>query len=119
MAIYILANFYTLLWISIRPIRKLGRFIKGYRNGVNQFYHGKQIPENFNAILDIHGGMKSLDFEILLDLLAEKMGLEIALRIVAIVDAEFGRDWTAIPRDHVSEFFWLKETIRFAKQISN
>ncbi len=104
MTIYIIANFFTLLWISIRPIRKLGRFIQSYRNGVNNFYNKKQTPENLNAILDIHGGMKSLDFEILLDLLAEKMGLEIALRIIANVDPEFGRDWTAVPRDHVSSF---------------
>ena len=36
-----------------------------------------------------------------MDLLAEKLGLEMALRILTLIDVEFSRDWRAQPRETV------------------
>jgi hypothetical protein len=44
---------------------------------------------------------QSLDVEILLDLLAEKLGIEMSLRILTLIDAEFNRDWKPQPRENV------------------
>ena len=49
---------------------------------------------------------QSLDVEILLDLLAEKLGLEMALRILTLIDVEFSRDWRAQPRETVKNQFF-------------
>jgi len=102
MIVYTIANFYTILWISVRPLRRLGKFINSYRKGVNGFHRKQQLSKDLTDTLDVHGGLKSLDFEMLIDLLAEKMGLEIALRILATVDSEFREDWSATLRDHVT-----------------
>ncbi len=45
---------------------------------------------------------QSLDVEILMDLLAEKLGVEMALRILTMIDKEFNRDWKPQPRETVS-----------------
>jgi hypothetical protein len=38
----------------------------------------------------------------LLDLLAEKLGIEMSLRILTLIDAEFNRDWKPQPRENVT-----------------
>jgi hypothetical protein len=58
MLIYVLANLFTLLWIGIRPIRKLGRFLSTYKSGVTRYYKGKPPPSEVEAILDVYGGIK-------------------------------------------------------------
>jgi hypothetical protein len=58
MLIYILANLFTLLWITIRPIRKLGRFLSTYKRGVNGYYRGEPKSPDAAALLDVYGGIK-------------------------------------------------------------
>ena len=58
MFIYILANLFTLLWITIRPLRKLGRFLSTYKRGVNGYYRGAPPSSDAAALLDVYGGIK-------------------------------------------------------------
>ena len=43
--------------------------------------------------LDVLGGLKSQDVELLLDLLAETNGVEVALRILTQLDVQFHEAW--------------------------
>jgi hypothetical protein len=56
----------------------------------------------FNASIKKMLIFQSLDVEILMDLLAEKLGVEMALRILTMIDKEFNRDWKPQPRETVS-----------------
>ena len=56
----------------------------------------------FNASIKKMLIFQSLDVEILMDLLAEKLGVEMALRILTMIDKEFFRDWKPQPRETVS-----------------
>ena len=92
--IYILASVYFLLWLSITPLRKLSRLLHHYRAGVedysNQFNWDKSKKD---AALDVLGGLRSEDVELLLDLLSETNGVEVALRILTLLDTHFYEAW--------------------------
>ena len=45
------------------------------------------------SILDVYGGLKSPDVEIMLDLLAETKGSSPAMRILTLLDPEFLTAW--------------------------
>ena len=60
MLVYIMANLFTLLWIAIRPLRKLGRFLSKYKREVFRYYKGKSEPSDAAAVLDVYGGIKVL-----------------------------------------------------------
>jgi hypothetical protein len=89
--IYLLASCYTLLWLMIKKLRKLSCLIQSYKKGLKRL-HAQKWTE-MEAVEDVFGGLNSPDVEILLDLLSEKMGVEIALRIMALTDKEFGTMW--------------------------
>ena len=92
--VYILASLYCLLWLSITDLRKLSRLLHRYRKGVenysNQFNWDQSRKDD---ALDVLGGLKSQDVELLLDLLAETNGIEVALRILTLLDNHFHEAW--------------------------
>ena len=60
--------------------------------------------------LDVLGGLKSQDVELLLDLLAETNGVEVALRILTQLDVQFHEAWKVrrvkqVVRDDISLSF--------------
>ena len=91
---YIIATLYCLLWLSITEFRKLSRLISRYRSGVEK--HSSQSnwdQARIDMTLDVLGGLKSQDVELLLDLLAETNGVEVALRILTQLDVQFHEAW--------------------------
>ena len=92
--IYIFASGYCLLWLNVTDLRKLSRLLHRYRDGVenysNQFNWEKSKKD---AALDVLGGLKSQDVELLLDLLSETNGVEVALRILTLLDNNFHEAW--------------------------
>ncbi len=56
-------------------------------------YKKKSKVERDEA-LDVFGGLESPDIELLLDLLAEKMGVEVALSILTLLDDDFNATWS-------------------------
>ena len=92
--IYILASAYSLLWQSIPKLRKLSRLLGRYRDGVEN-YSAKYNWDKSRRddALDVLGGLKSQDVELLLDLLAETSGVEVAIRILTLLDAHFYDAW--------------------------
>ena len=92
--IYILASAYSLLWQSFPKLRKLSRLLGRYRDGIKNY----SIKYNWDKsrrddALDVLGGLKSQDVELLLDLLAETSGVEVAIRILTLLDAHFHDAW--------------------------
>ena len=82
---YILANFYTLLWISFKGLRPMSKLLDQYQKRLNEFQDEKE---------DNHLHQKhSLDVRYLLDLIAEKLGIDVALKIITVIDADFGPLW--------------------------
>ena len=80
MLIYLCCNFYTFLWMIIRHFRKLSSLLNYYTKQVK-----KQEKELWDGRSDqrvVLTSLKSPDADILLDLLAEKMGVEVALKIL-------------------------------------
>ena len=82
MLIYLCCNFYTFLWMIIRHFRKLSSLLNYYTKQVK-----KQEKELWDGRSDqrvVLTSLKSPDADILLDLLAEKMGVEVALKILGM-----------------------------------
>ena len=92
--VYLLASAYSLLWLSFAKLRKLSRLLGQYRDGV-QLYSNKFNWESSKRedALDVLGGLKSQDVEILLDLLSETNGVEVAIRILTLLDTNFHEAW--------------------------
>ena len=68
--------------------------ISRYRSGVEK--HSSQSnwdQARIDMTLDVLGGLKSQDVELLLDLLAETNGVEVALRILTQLDVQFHEAW--------------------------
>ena len=83
-----------MLWLSITGFRKLSRLIGRYRNGVEKHSSISNWDQSrIDMTLDVLGGLKSQDVELLLDLLAETNGLEVALRILTQLDVQFHEAW--------------------------
>lgn len=92
--IYFLTTLYTLLWLCIRRMRKLSSFLMDYRDSIRRASkRHKWDQEKSTQALDVFGGMKSPDVELLLDLLAETMGIAPAMRILTLLDSEFHTSW--------------------------
>ena len=92
--VYIFASIYCLLWLSITEFRKLSRLICRYRNGVEKHSSLSNWDKSRKEMaLDVLGGLKSQDVELLLDLLAETNGVEVALRILTHLDTQFHEAW--------------------------
>ena len=89
--VYVLANLYTLLWLVFKRLRKLSSLVHTYRTELKKATTIKWT--DLEAVEDVYGGLKSPDVEVLLDLLSETMGVEVALKIMALTDAEFGTMW--------------------------
>ncbi len=54
---------------------------------------GRWEPGETSRSLDVYGGLRSPDVELLLDLLAETEGVAQALRILAVLDQEVHLAW--------------------------
>ncbi len=93
--IYWLASLYTLIWIIVKPMRSLSGYLRQYKSSIAKLKSnpskGMTVKdgENNNEPQDVFGGLNSPDVEMLLDLLAETMGVPPALRILTLVDQEF------------------------------
>ena len=75
-------------------MRKLSRLLHRYRVGVENFSDKNNWDEaKKGASVDVLGGLKSQDVELLLDLLAETNGVEVALRILTLLDNDFHEAW--------------------------
>ena len=61
----------------------------------------KWDDDKTKAVLDVYGGLKSPDVEIMLDLLAETKGSSPAMRILTLLDPEFLNAWRT--QNHVSQ----------------
>ena len=89
-----MASFYCLLWLSINEFRKLSRLIGRYRKGVEKHSSKSNWDQSrIDMTLDVLGGLKSQDVELLLDLLAETNGVAVALRILTQLDVQFHEAW--------------------------
>ena len=72
----------------------MSRLIGRYRNGVEKHSSISNWDQSrIDMTLDVLGGLKSQDVELLLDLLAETNGVEVALRILTQLDAQFHEAW--------------------------
>ena len=52
-----------------------------------------KTEEEQEDLLDLYGGLDSPDVELLLDLLAETVGIPPAMRILTLLDEEFLKTW--------------------------
>ena len=72
----------------------MSRLIGRYRNGVEKHSSISNWDQSrIDMTLDVLGGLKSQDVELLLDLLAETNGVEVALRILTQLDVQFHEAW--------------------------
>jgi hypothetical protein len=71
----------------VRKLRKLSRLVGSLKKVEKPKWTESETPAS------VYGGLDSPDVEILLDLLSEKMGVETALRIMALTNPEFGTLW--------------------------
>ena len=72
----------------------MSRLIGRYRNGVEKHSTISNWDQSrIDMTLDVLGGLKSQDVELLLDLLAETNGVEVALRILTQLDVQFHDAW--------------------------
>ena len=80
--IYLCCNMYTFLWLLIRNLRKLSCMLQNYVKQVEtqekDKWAGKKQQRNVLASL------QSPDVDLLLDLLAEKHGVENAIKILGL-----------------------------------
>ena len=82
------------MWLTITDMRKLSRLLHRYRVGVENYSDKNNWDESKKgASVDVLGGLKSQDVELLLDLLAETNGVEVALRILTLLDNNFHEAW--------------------------
>ena len=84
--LYILANVYTLLWIAIKWLRPMSKLLHQYNKYQEIIDEPENRPKKF-------GGKLSLDVQYLLDLIAEKLGIDVALKILTVIDPDFGPLW--------------------------
>lgn len=92
--LFVLCCLYTLLWTLFKGLRKLSRHLSAYRKSILQFSkQDKWDKERSSQALDVYGGLHSPDVALLLDLLAETMGVASAMRILTILDQEFHAAW--------------------------
>ncbi len=98
MGIYLLCSLYTLLWICFRRLRKLSSLLVIYKRMLRE--QKKNAPadsewdkEKLEKHMDVYGGLNSPDVELLLDLLAETMGLAQAMRIMTMLDPDLLSSW--------------------------
>ncbi|TRY63839.1 hypothetical protein TCAL_15258 [Tigriopus californicus] len=92
--LFALCCLYTLLWTFFKGLRKLSRHLSAYRKSIRQFSkEAKWDKERSSQALDVYGGLHSPDVALLLDLLAETMGVASAMRILTILDQEFHAAW--------------------------
>ena len=104
--LYALACAYTLLWIFFRRIRRLGGFLVKYQRDVKRYVKGLDLDkERQQQLIDVYGGIKSPDVQLLLDLLAETMGIEVSIRILTLLDEDFHQTWRVMPRHGVRQLF--------------
>ncbi len=68
---------------------------------------GRWDPGETSRSLDVYGGLRSPDVELLLDLLAETEGVAPAVRILTMLDQEFHLAWRAHRLQHVRAERWL------------
>ena len=66
------------------------RYRDGVENYSNEFNWDQSRKDD---ALDVLGGLKSQDVELLLDLLAETNGVEVSLRILTLLDNNFHNKW--------------------------
>ena len=101
--VYLCCNFYTFLWLLIKPFRKLSCLIQNYAKQAKNQEKEKWLGINRPRV--VLASLKSPDVDLLLDLIAEKMGVEVALKILglylysSISDIRVGRDKSVLDRN--------------------
>ena len=80
--VYLCCNFYTFLWLLIKPFRKLSCLIQNYAKQARNQEKEKWLGINHQRV--VLASLKSPDVDLLLDLIAEKMGVEVALKILGM-----------------------------------
>ena len=94
MVIYMLCTLYTIIWLMIKRMRKLSSLLNEYQGGIRKYSKKmKWESTKFELNMDVYGGLKSPDVELLLDLLSETRGVHSALRILTMIDEEFISSW--------------------------
>ena len=111
--LYLAASIYTLVWIAFKECRKLSGHLaiysrmcrdreavaKGAEEKVVGAAASEQVETERRA--DVFGGLNSPDVELLLDLLAETMGMAPAMRIMTMLDPELLKSWKVKRRKEV------------------
>lgn len=94
--LYITVLIYTLIWIAFKDCRKLSSHLTIYskmcreREMTTMEKEGAEVMERR---IDVFGGLNSPDICLLLDLLAETMGMAPAMRIMTMLDPELLKSW--------------------------
>ena len=92
--LYALVTLYTLMWLTFRGMRKLSSLLKDYQKSVLRVSKRKKWDEEKREeAIDVFGGLDSPDVGLLLNLLAETIGIAPAMRILTLLDAEFHTSW--------------------------
>ena len=111
--LYLAASIYTLVWIAFKDCRKLSGHLaiyskmcrdreaaaKGAEEKVGAAAASERADTERRA--DVFGGLNSPDVELLLDLLAETMGMAPAMRIMTMLDPELLKSWKVKRRKEV------------------
>ena len=90
--LYLSASIYTLIWIAFKDCRKLSGHLAIYSRMCREREVNSVEKEGARRI-DVFGGLNSPDVELLLDLLAETMGMAPAMRIMTMLDPELLKSW--------------------------
>ena len=105
--LYLIASAYTLIWIAFKRCRKLSSHLTIYskmcreRDTKTVTMEGGAAEEEMERKIDVFGGLNSPDVELLLDLLAETMGMAPAMRIMTMLDPELLKSWRVTRRTEV------------------
>lgn len=94
-----IANLYTLLWILCKPCRKLNSHLALYKLMFHEQHKANDVEWDKNKTAlhnDVFGGLNSPDVELMLDLLAETMGIAPSMRILTMLDPELLTSWKVV-----------------------
>ena len=110
--LYLAASIYTLVWIAFKDCRKLSGHLAIYSKMCRDREAAAKGAEEKGAAAserveterraDVFGGLNSPDVELLLDLLAETMGMAPAMRIMTMLDPELLKSWKVKRRKEVT-----------------
>ena len=109
--LYLLTSAYTLVWIAFKRCRKLSSHLTIYSKmcreretkTVAKKGGGDEEEIEMERKIDVFGGLNSPDVELLLDLLAETMGMAPAMRIMTMLDPELLKSWRVKRRTEVRQ----------------